>query len=124
MTHPAKNVLGTALEIAGKDPITGYYRDGYCTAGDDDRGRHVVAAVLTDAFLAFSKAQGNDLITPNPSYGFPGLRANDRWCLCASRWKEAYNAGFAPPVVLAATHEKALEIVSLAALESYAYTEN
>ena len=108
-----KNVLGTDLKIAGTDPITGYYRDGFCSAGAEDRGVHVVAAVLTDAFLKYSKEQGNDLITPFPAYGFPGLKANDKWCLCASRWKEAFDAGVAPPVILEATHEKALEFATL-----------
>lgn len=113
-----KNVIGTELEIAGTNPVTGYYRDGFCTSGEADRGVHVVAAVLTDAFLQFSKSQGNDLITPIPDFGFPGLKANDTWCLCASRWKEAYDAGVAPPVILEATHEKALEFVTLEQLRS------
>jgi uncharacterized protein len=113
-----KNVLGTDLKMAGTDPVTGYYRDGYCASGDDDRGVHVVAAVLTDAFLQFSKSKGNDLITPLPAYGFPGLKANDTWCLCAGRWKEAYDAGVAPPVILEATHEKALQFVTLKQLQS------
>ena len=112
-----KNVLGTELKIAGTDPITGYYRDGFCTAGAEDRGVHVVAAVVTDKFLAYSKLNGNDLITPNPAYGFKGLKAGDKWCLCASRWKEAYNAGVAPPVILEATHEKALEFATLEELK-------
>ena len=112
-----KNVLGTDLKIAGTDPVTGYYRDGFCSAGAEDRGVHVVAAVLTDAFLQFSKEQGNDLITPFPAYGFPGLKANDKWCLCASRWKEAFDAGVAPPVILEATHEKALEFATLEQLK-------
>ena len=112
-----KNVLGTELKIAGTDPITGYYRDGFCTAGAEDRGVHVVAAVVTDKFLAFSKLNGNDLITPNHAYGFKGLKAGDKWCLCASRWKEAYNAGVAPPVILEATHEKALEFATLEELK-------
>jgi uncharacterized protein (DUF2237 family) len=113
-----KNVLGNELKIAGTDPITGYYRDGYCTSGAEDRGVHVVAAVLTDEFLQFSRSRGNDLITPIPAYGFPGLKANDRWCLCARRWKEAFEAGVAPPVDLEATHEKALEFVTLEQLQS------
>ena len=112
-----KNVLGTDLKIAGTDPVTGYYRDGFCSAGAEDRGVHVVAAVLTDEFLKYSKEQGNDLITPFPAYGFPGLKANDKWCLCASRWKEAFDAGVAPPVILEATHEKALEFATLEQLK-------
>ncbi len=108
-----KNVLGTELQIAGTSPITGFYRDGFCSTGTDDRGIHVVAAIVTDNFLQYSKARGNDLITPYPAYGFPGLKAGDKWCLCAARWKEAYDAGVAPPVVLEATHEKALEYATL-----------
>ena len=118
MNKHGKNVLGTELKIAGENPITGYYRDGFCTSGEEDRGNHVVAAILTDDFLRFSKMKGNDLITPMPDYNFPGLKANDRWCLCASRWKEAYDAGCAPPVDLEATHEKALEFISLNELKS------
>lgn len=108
-----KNVLGTELKIAGTSPITGFYRDGFCSTGNADTGIHVVAAVVTDQFLQYSKARGNDLITPHPTYGFPGLKAGDKWCLCAARWKEAYDAGVAPPVVLEATHEKALEYATL-----------
>lgn len=112
-----KNVLGTALQIAGTSPITGFYRDGFCSTGTADRGIHVVAAIVTDKFLQYSKARGNDLITPYPAYGFPGLKAGDKWCLCAARWKEAYDAGVAPPVVLEATHEKALEYATLEELK-------
>ncbi len=112
-----KNVLGTALQIAGTSPITGFYRDGFCSTGIDDSGIHVVAAIVTDQFLQYSKARGNDLITPYPAYGFPGLKAGDKWCLCAARWKEAYDAGVAPPVVLEATHEKALEYATLEELK-------
>jgi len=113
-----KNVLGTALQIAGTDPLTGYYRDGYCSTGESDIGVHVIAATVTDEFLAFSKSQGNDLITPFPQYNFPGLKAGDCWCFCARRWKEAYDAGVAPPVTLKATHEKALEFASQKQLEN------
>lgn len=112
-----KNVLGTDLKIAGTSPITGFYRDGFCSTGAADRGIHVVAAVVTNEFLQYSKARGNDLITPYPAYGFPGLKAGDKWCLCAARWKEAYDAGVAPPVVLEATHEKALEYATLEELK-------
>jgi uncharacterized protein len=112
-----KNVLGTELQIAGTSPITGFYRDGFCSTGNADRGIHVVAAVVTDKFLQYSKARGNDLITPSPVYGFPGLKAGDKWCLCTARWKEAYDAGVAPPVVLEATHEKALEYATLEELK-------
>lgn len=107
------NVLGTELEPCGLEPRTGFFRDGCCRTGPDDDGVHVVCAVVTAEFLAFSRAQGNDLITPAPQWGFPGLRPGDRWCLCASRWAEALEAGVAPPVVLAATHARALDWVSL-----------
>lgn len=113
-----KNVFGADLQIAGTKPVTGYYRDGFCSSGSDDRGVHVIAAVLTADFLLFSKSRGNDLVTPIPAYNFPGLKANDRWCLCATRWKEAFDAGVAPPVILNATHEKALEFVTLEQLQS------
>lgn len=91
--------------------MTGFYRDGSCHTGPEDRGTHTVCAVMTDAFLSFTRSRGNDLSTPRPEYNFPGLEAGDRWCLCASRWKEAADADVAPPVVLEATHEKTLEIV-------------
>jgi uncharacterized protein (DUF2237 family) len=113
-----KNVLGTDLQIAGKSPLTGFYRDGFCSTGELDAGVHVVAAVVTDKFLQYSKSLGNDLITPYPAYGFPGLKAGDKWCLCAARWKEAYNAGVAPPVILEATHAKALEFVTIEQLRN------
>lgn len=113
-----KNVLGTELQVAGTKPVTGYYRDGFCTSGSEDKGVHVIAAVLTAEFLQFSKSLGNDLTTPIPAYGFPGLKPNDKWCLCATRWKEAFDAGVAPPVILKATHEKALEFVTLEQLQS------
>ena len=113
-----KNVLGTDLQIAGTNPLTGYYRDGFCSTGESDSGVHVIAATLTDDFLAFSKSQGNDLITPFPQYNFPGLKAGDNWCLCALRWKEALDAGVAPPVILEATHEKALEFATIEELKN------
>lgn len=116
-TSHGKNVLGTDLKIAGTSPMTGFYRDGFCSTGAADRGIHVVAAVVTDEFLQYSKARGNDLITPYPAYGFPGLKAGDKWCLCAARWKEAYDAGVAPPVILESTHEKALEYATLKELK-------
>lgn len=115
-----KNVLGGELEPCSFDPITGFYRDGACRTGAEDRGIHVVCARVTDAFLQYSKGQGNDLITPMPAYRFPGLKAGDGWCLCAARWEEARRAGFAPPVVLEATHERALSIVSLDDLKAHA----
>lgn len=116
-TSHGKNVLGTDLKIAGTSPLTGFYRDGFCSTGTADRGIHVVASVVTDEFLQYSKVHGNDLITPYPAYGFPGLKAGDKWCLCAARWKEAYDAGVAPPVILEATHEKALEYATLEELK-------
>ncbi len=109
----AKNVLGTRLEQCGCAPMTGFYRDGYCHTETRDVGRHTVCAVVTDEFLSFTRKRGNDLSTPAPQHGFPGLKAGDRWCLCVSRWKEAFDAGFAPPVVLEATHELALQTVRL-----------
>ena len=115
----AKNILGGALAQCSTAPMTGFYRDGYCHTGEADTGRHVVAAIVTDAFLAYTKAQGNDLQTPRPLYQFPGLKAGDRWCLCAIRWREAEEAGVAPPVVLEATHERALDYIPLETLKKY-----
>jgi uncharacterized protein (DUF2237 family) len=116
----AKNVLGGELQPCGFDPLTGFYRDGCCESGGDDPGVHAACARMTDEFLTFSVAQGNDLVTPHPEFGFPGLVAGDQWCVCASRWQEAYEAGVAPPVVLAATHARALEWCSLDALQANA----
>jgi uncharacterized protein (DUF2237 family) len=107
------NVLGEKLETCGKDPMTGFYRDGCCNVGPDDFGLHAVCAVVTDDFLEFSKAQGNDLSTPRPEFGFEGLKAGDSWCLCAGRWQEAFEAGCAPRVRLRATHRAALEKCAL-----------
>ena len=115
-----RNVLGTALQTCSFDPLTGFTRSGCCETGIEDTGSHTVCAQMTDEFLAFSLSRGNDLTTPRPEYGFEGLRAGDRWCLCASRWLEASEAGFAPPVILEACHEKSLEIVSLADLKYHA----
>ncbi len=108
----AKNVLKTELQSCCTDPMTGFYRNGFCHTGPQDTGRHVVCAIMTEEFLTFSKSRGNDLITPIPYYQFPGLKPGDKWCLCALRWKEALEAGVAPPVVLEATHEAALNYVS------------
>jgi hypothetical protein len=116
----AKNVLGTDLQVCCTDPMTGFYRDGYCNTGGQDFGVHVVCAEMTAEFLEFTKAQGNDLSTPMPAYNFPGLKPGDCWCLCASRWQEAFEAGVAPPVKLEATHARALEVVSLADLKQNA----
>ncbi len=116
----ALNVLGTVLEPCSIDPMTGFYRDGCCNTGGGDVGVHVVCAAVTDEFLAFSAAAGNDLSTPIPAYGFPGLKAGDRWCLCASRWAEALEAGVAPQVVLASTHAAAVEYATLDDLKAHA----
>jgi len=116
----AKNVLGGPLAACSHQPKTGFFRDGCCNTGPEDRGLHVVCAQMTRQFLAFSKAAGNDLSTPHPEFGFPGLAPGDRWCLCAARWQEALEAERAPPVVLAATHEAALEVVELADLFAHA----
>ena len=116
----AKNVLGTELETCSTDPMTGFFRDGCCNTGGNDTGLHVVCSEMTAEFLKFSKEQGNDLSTANPMYQFPGLKPGDRWCLCASRWKEAFDAGVAPPVVLEATHVSALEFASLEELKAHA----
>ena len=116
----ARNVLGGDLEPCSFDPLTGFYRDGCCDTGAEDGGVHVVCAEMTAEFLAFSVAQGNDLVTPHPEFGFAGLKAGDRWCLCASRWQEAFEAGVAPPVHLAATHAAAVEWCSLDGLRAHA----
>ena len=115
-----KNVLGTELATCGTDPMTGFYRDGCCNTGASDAGLHVVCTQVTAEFLEFSQARGNDLSTPNPMFEFPGLKPGDRWCLCAARWKEAYDAGMAPAVVLEATHISALEFASLEQLQEHA----
>ena len=118
METTQKNVLGTNLVLASVNPLTGFFRTGFCATDSNDRGVHVVAAVVTDAFLKYSLSKGNDLISPYPASGFPGLKAGDVWCLCAMRWKEALEAGVAPPVILEATNVKALEYVSLKDLQS------
>lgn len=117
----ANNVFGESLITCGTEPMTGFYRDGCCNSDEEDAGIHSVCVVLTDEFLAFSKEQGNDLSTPRPEYMFPGLKAGDRWCLCAARWVEAHRAGCAPKVVLEATHERTLELVELRELVKYAF---
>jgi uncharacterized protein (DUF2237 family) len=108
-----RNVLGGPLEICGTAPLTGFFRTGSCQTGVQDAGNHTVCARVSAEFLAFTKAKGNDLSTPRPELGFPGLKAGDHWCLCAARWKEAMAAGVAPPVRLNATHERALEVLAL-----------
>ena len=114
-----RNVLGGELEVCGTDPLTGFYRDGCCTTGPQDLGSHTVCAVVTAEFLAHQRDVGNDLITPRPEYRFPGLRPGDRWCVVAARWLQSYHAGVAAPVVLAATHERSLDIVPIEALREY-----
>lgn len=118
------SVFGRPLEPCSHRPKTGFFRDGCCNTSPDDRGAHVVCAQMTAEFLAFSRAQGNDLGTPSPQHGFPGLRPGDRWCLCAERWKEALDAGCAPPIFLASTHERALDYVSFEELRRYALDLN
>jgi len=115
-----ESVTGAPIALCSADPLTGYYRDGRCRTGADDRGVHVVCAVLTDDFLDYTAQHGNDLTTPRPQLGFPGLRPNDRWCLCAARWEEARQAGVAPPVVLEATHAAALQHTRPQDLQDYA----
>ena len=116
----ATNVLGQPLQNCCADPVTGFYRDGFCRSGADDGGRHTVCAVMTQEFLEFTRAQGNDLSTPLPAFGFPGLVAGDRWCLSVHRWAEALEAGVAPPVVLQATADQALDVVSFDDLFAHA----
>jgi hypothetical protein len=116
----ARNVLGEELVPCSLDPVTGFFRNGCCETGPHDVGMHTVCAVMTEAFLAFSREVGNDLSTPRPDLGFPGLKPGDRWCLCAPRWKEALDAGAAPQVVLESTHEETLAIVPLGVLKDYA----
>ena len=118
---PSINVLGGVLEPCSTQPVTGFYRDGCCNTGAEDLGLHTVCVVLTADFLLFSRSRGNDLSTPMPQYGFPGLKPGDRWCLCASRWKEAFDAKVAPEVVLEATHAVTLHVVPLADLKRHAF---
>lgn len=118
-----KNVLGGTLTCCCTRPLTGFYRDGFCRTDDQDEGRHVVCAIMTEAFLDFTRSRGNDLTTPRPAFQFPGLKPGDRWCLCALRWREANEAGVAPPVLLSCTHERALHYISLDALRKLAFEE-
>jgi uncharacterized protein len=115
-----KNVLGTELKCCCLKPLTGFYRDGFCKTGIDDVGRHTVCVIATEDFLEFSKSVGNDLSTPRPEFNFPGVKAGDKWCLCALRWKQALDAGFAPNVVLESTHEATLRYASIEDLKEYA----
>lgn len=122
-TQTPRNVLGGTLGSCCTQPMTGFYRDGFCRTDERDQGRHVICAIMTEAFLKFTRSRGNDLTTPQPGYHFPGLKPGDRWCLCALRWKEAYDDGVAPPVLLACTHERALQYVTLAMLQQSAFEE-
>ena len=117
----ARNVLGGELQTCSTSPLTGFYRNGCCDTGSEDLGVHTVCAEVTEEFLEFSASVGNDLSTPRPELGFAGLRPGDRWCLCASRWAEALEAGVAPPVVLEATNELALRVIDLDTLKEYAW---
>ena len=114
-----KNVFGEELETCSTNPMTGFFRDGCCSTDAQDLGMHVVCTEVTEEFLEFSKATGNDLSTPNPDFDFPGLKPGDRWCVCALRWKEAMDKGVAPPVVLTSTHESVLEVISLEDLKRH-----
>jgi len=124
MTTPDRNVLGGPLAVCSSAPRTGFFRDGCCNTGADDVGIHVICARMTREFLEFERQRGNDLVTPMPAAQFPGLSPGDRWCVCAGRWREAFDAGVAPPVVLEATHEEALAIVPLADLRRHALDLN
>jgi uncharacterized protein (DUF2237 family) len=124
MAEADRNVLGGTLIPCSVSPRTGFYRDGCCNTGPEDVGLHVVCAQVTAAFLAFARGRGNDLVTPAPEYGFPGLKPGDRWCVCAGTWREAFEAGVAPPVVLAATHEETLAMIPLDALKQHALDLN
>jgi uncharacterized protein len=115
-----RNVFGEPLKSCSERPLTGFYRSGCCHTGPEDLGLHTVCVEVTAEFLAFSKSRGNDLSTPRPEFGFPGLEPGDRWCLCAARWREAFEAGRAPRVILASTHEATLELVELGDLKRYA----
>lgn len=119
----ALNVLGRPLKDCSHDPKTGFYRDGCCNTGPEDRGLHIICVRVTDEFLTFSKARGNDLSTPRPEFRFPGLKDGDQWCLCGMRWKEALDAEVAPPVLLEATHEKMLELVTMEDLLAHAHAD-
>jgi len=124
MSTDDKNVLGGPLATCSEAPLTGFYRDGCCNTGAEDVGLHVVCARMTREFLDFERAHGNDLVTPVPEFDFPGLKPGDRWCVCAGRWLKALEAGVAPPIVLAATHEETLAVIPLADLRPHALDLN
>ena len=119
MVEKAKNILGEELQLCCTDPMTGFFRDGSCNTNHMDQGTHVICAIVTDEFLAFTKSRGNDLSTAIPAYQFPGLKAGDGWCLCALRWKEAYEAGVAPPIKARSTHAKVLDYIPRDILEEF-----
>ena len=123
MLNKELNVLGTALQSCCEDPLTGYFRDGYCRTIQEDSGTHILCAIVTQEFLEFSKTQGNDLSTPRPEWSFPGLKPGNKWCLCISRWLEAEKTGKAPPIILEATHQKTLQYASLELLQQYAFLQ-
>ena len=118
--HDSLNVYGEVLEPCSEDPVTGFFRDGCCNTAQEDMGMHTVCVQLTDEFLQFSQRMGNDLITPHPEFDFPGLKAGDRWCLCATRWLQAYKAGVAPKVHMRSTHFRTLEVVDIKILKAFA----
>jgi len=118
--EPDSNVVGGELLECSAEPLTGFFRDGCCATGPEDVGSHTVCVIVTEEFLSFSRRAGNDLSTPQPQLGFPGLKPGDRWCVCAARWLEAHDSGCAPPVLLAATHERALELIEIDTLLAYA----
>ena len=116
-----KNILGTDLKCCGTKPMTGYFRDGFCRTTETDRGRHVVACIVNEKFLHFTRQMGNDLSSPNPMYSFPGLKPGDKWCVCALRWKEAFDDGMAPLINLEATEESTLKIIEIEILRKFSH---
>ena len=121
MNEPSLNIFGASLAVCGTNPLTGAYRNGCCDTGPLDVGTHIVCAVVSDAFLAFSKSKGNDLTRPYPQYNFPGLVTRDHWCLCVSRWLEAYRSDVAPQIILEACHQKILDYIDLDVLKKFAF---
>tara|TARA_B100000700_G_C14646867_1_gene670101 strand:+ start:83 stop:451 length:369 start_codon:yes stop_codon:yes gene_type:complete len=119
MIYKSINVLGTELKECSSNPMTGFFRDGCCNTSKQDFGMHTVCIIATKEFLEFSKSAGNDLSTPNPSFNFDGIKPGDKWCLCALRWKEAEEAGFAPPVLLESTHQETLKVIDIYQLQKF-----
>lgn len=122
--HESENVFGEVLEVCSEKPLTGFFRDGCCNTGEQDAGSHTVCVQVTKDFLEFSRFRGNDLSTPRPEFGFPGLKAGDRWCLCAERWREAHAAGMAPRIFLRSTHKRALDVVPIEVMKQFAVDLN